>query len=358
MSTSAAPVDTADRLNDLDQFLIDNHLAGSWFRNVQRDTPLVKPEPKSGYAALHWGWTEMHRGLLEAGRLVPVGPPPGGLIEMRTVRGVGAAHQAINMNAQILMPGERTRAHHNMKNETRLVHEAPPGAVFVCDGEAFPMERGDVIVSPSWSDHDHYNAGDAPAIWIDGYDTGYSSLGADLNTRYPADAPYQEIGKPSNYGLNTLGRVQPFSRDHSPNMPRPAVRYPWSETAAAIDAMRAHNVAPDPYDGLSLMLTSTVDGGPTLPTIAWHVQVLPRSFVSGVHRHNSTTCYHAFSGEGTTTVEDERINWKTGDLFVVPPWTWHSHEIADNDDAVLFAIDDWPARTVLGFYAKEERSTH
>lgn len=354
MSTVATPVEVGAGLDELDQFLLDHHLEGSWMRQHPREHPLPKPAPLTGYKALGWKWAQMRAGLLKAGDLVGIGP--GGLTEMRTVRGEGAGKTAVYMDAQVLMPGEHTRAHFNMKNETRLVNEAPKGAVFVCDGEAFPMERGDLIISPSWSFHDHFNGGDTPAVWVDGFDTGYSGLGAELNTRLPESAPYQEIKRTDDFSLKTLGRVQLAVNRPDMTKPRPAIRYPYAETTAALAALRNSENEPDPFEGFHLMFISPTDGGPTLPTFAWHVQVLPSHFETGVHRHNSTTCYQAFEGDGRTTIEGESIEWSAGDLFVVPPWTWHSHHNASANDALLFSIDDWPARTKLGFYCKEEKN--
>ena len=104
------------------------------------------------------------------------------------------------------------------------------------------------------------------------------------------------------------------------------------------------------------MFASPVDGGSTLPTIAWHVQMLTGRQTTLEHRHNSTTWYHVFQGSGTTVIEGERVDWTDGDLFFIPPWTWHHHENTFSDDAILFSIDDWPAMTKLGFYMKEEKA--
>ncbi|HLY67887.1 MAG TPA: cupin domain-containing protein [Chloroflexota bacterium] len=329
-------------LEQLDDHLLTQHLTGSWMGRTLAGRAAPKPQPRTGYAANLWKWPDIHAGLLESGKLVPVGPQ--GLTEMRSIRGAGALDQAIDMNAQILMPGERTRAHRNMRNETRLVWQAPAGAVFVCDGQAFPMQRGDLIVSPTWTDHDHYNGGDTPAIWVDGYDTGYARLGAEINIRYPEANPYQQV-RPS-----PPERLKPWPAAPAP---RPPVHYPWPETRAALDALHS-DAQPDPYDPFQILFTSPVDGGPTLPTIAWHAQLLPSGCRTKRHRHNSTTCCHAFEGHGVTTVEDERLEWDPGDLFTIPPWTWHSHHNPSSTEAVLFSIDDWPAMTALGFYRKEE----
>ena len=118
---------------------------------------------------------------------------------MRSVVGIEARKFPIWMNAQILMPGERTQAHRNLRSETRLVCQAPKDAVFVCEYEAYPMERGDVVISPAWTFHDHWNKDTTPAIWIDGYDNGYNP-NVNINERMPNDEPYEEIKKPAAYG--------------------------------------------------------------------------------------------------------------------------------------------------------------
>ena len=60
-------------------------------------------------------------------------------------------------------------------------------------------------------------------------------------------------------------------------------------------ALRENNES-DPYDGVMIMLASPVDGGPTLPTIAWQAQLLSKKQKTLAHRHNSTTFYFAFEG--------------------------------------------------------------
>jgi gentisate 1,2-dioxygenase len=91
-----------------------------------------------------------------------------------------------------------------------------------------------------------------------------------------------------------------------------------------------------------------------LPTIAWQAQLLEKKQKTLDHRHNSTTFYFAFEGEGVLAIEGERLEYGTGDIFAVPAWTWHHHENTHDSDTILFSIDDWPAMKKLGFYMKEE----
>ena len=335
--------DVGTTTEDLERFLAEHHLVGAGLRREGQ------AKPRQGNTAAHWSWEGIHQGLMQSGKIVSIGPD--GMTGMRSVVGIEARDFPIWMNAQILMPGERTVAHRNMRSETRLICEAPPGVSMVCEFESYPLERGDVIISPAWTFHDHWNQGTEPAIWIDGYDNGYNRA-VIINEKLPNDALYQEIHKPEGYGLNTLGHVRHVSGE--PVFPLPPMHYPWTETQAALMALRNSEADGDPYDGLQLTFTSPVDGGPTLPTMAWQVQLMYPRQKTLAHRHNSTTFYHAFEGEGVTVIEGERMEWRRGDVFAVPAWKWHHHENAMDGDAILFSIDDWPAMTKLGFYMKEE----
>jgi 1-hydroxy-2-naphthoate dioxygenase len=335
-------------LEELNKWLLAHHLHGYWMRGEGGEGGLgatFKPHL--------WKWADIYPGLCKAGELVPVGPQ--GMTEMRIVglnnpRETGVA-RTISLGPQILMPGERTRAHRNLKNETRLVVKAPAGAVFIVENEAFPMEEGDLVITPTWTTHDHYNGGTEPAIWLDGLDMGLQGLGIEINERYPEDQPYQSIDRPSDYSIRTRGLVRPtwIKTEYR----RPPMRYPWAETRDALMTLKESEVEGDPYDGIRLAFRSPLDGGPTLPTLAWHVQLLVGKQITLDHRHNSTSIYYAFRGEGTAVVDGERLEWTQGDIFLVPPWTWHHHENRLADDAILYSMDDWPAMQKLGFYREE-----
>jgi hypothetical protein len=206
---------------DLERFLGEHHLVGAGLKRDKRAAV------REGKTAAHWKWDGIHRGLKRSGEIVTVGP--NGMTGMRSVVGIEAKKFPIWMNAQILMPGERTQAHRNLRSETRLVCEAPKDALFVCEYEAYPMERGDVVISPAWTFHDHWNKDTTPAIWIDGYDNGYNP-NVNINERMPNDEPYEEIKKPAGYGQRTLGLARPMV-NQAP-FPLPPMRYPWADTAA------------------------------------------------------------------------------------------------------------------------------
>ena len=94
---------------------------------------------------------------------------------------------------------------------------------------------------------------------------------------------------------------------------------------------------------MHLTYRNPVTGGPTLPTYSCEISALTPKFQGQLHRHNSTTVYHAFRGQGVTEVDGERLEWSQGDIWVVPPWTWHHHENLQDDESLLYSITDQPA---------------
>src|SRR5687768_8905224 len=224
-------------MEDLAAYLAEHHLVGAWARNSGLT-------PRKGPTVAHWNGETIRQSLLQSGKLVGIGS--GGATGMRSVVGVEARDYPVYMNAQVLMPGERTEAHRNLRSETRLVVEAPKGAVFVCEFEAYPMERGDVVISPAWTYHDHYNQGTEPAIFVDGYDNGYNP-NVNVNEKLPNGALFEAISRPEGYTRNLRGHLR-TNAGETP-FPLPPMRYAWAETDAALAAMREAELPPDPYDG-------------------------------------------------------------------------------------------------------------
>jgi gentisate 1,2-dioxygenase len=86
------------------------------------------------------------------------------------------------------------------------------------------------------------------------------------------------------------------------------------------------------------------------------IQLLRPHEKTHTHRHTSTTVCHAFRGSGVTKVSANDLSWGRGDIFVVPPWQWHSHENSTDEDAILFSITDRPSTEALGLYREEAES--
>jgi gentisate 1,2-dioxygenase len=86
----------------------------------------------------------------------------------RTTEGVHTS-DSIYAGLQIINPGETARAHRHTAFALRFIIEGANGFTAV-DGEKITMARGDVVLTPSWTWHDHGHEGNGPMIWLDGLD--------------------------------------------------------------------------------------------------------------------------------------------------------------------------------------------
>src|SRR5690606_15064220 len=68
---------------------------------------------------------------------------------------------------QMIKPGEAARAHRHTPNALRLVLDSKEDVYTVVDGVKVAMLPGDVLLTPSWTWHSHFNHSDSNAYWID-----------------------------------------------------------------------------------------------------------------------------------------------------------------------------------------------
>jgi 1-hydroxy-2-naphthoate dioxygenase len=254
----------------------------------------------------------------------------------------------IHISVQLVKPGEIAKAHRHVAAAIRYVLKGSARGFTIVEGERFAMEEGDLITTPNWTWHDHYNGSSEPIVWLDGLDVRLVSyMGAMLQENYKAEQ--QPVEKPDGYSGKVLGRARPgwFQSPHA----TPPYRYPWQDTYATLQALKESEG--DPYDGVLLEYTNPRTGGPTLPTFSCEIQLLRPKETTRSHRHTSTTIYHAFRGEGSTVVGGETLQWSQGDIFLVPPWYPHRHQNRQNQDAILFSTTDRPAALALGLYREE-----
>jgi gentisate 1,2-dioxygenase len=329
-----------ENVGGLDAWLAERNLGGHW-NGLAGERQEFKP--------FLWKWADIYAGLMKACELVPMDETGRRTIQLRNPHLAGRMSNTIHMSVQCVMPGEVAEAHRHTAAAVRYVVQGVKGAYTVVEGEPVPMETGDLITTPGWTWHDHYNEGTEPVIWLDGLDIRLANIGKMLGEPYRETR--QAHDKAVGFSSKTLGNVKPnwLKSEHK----TPPYRYAWADTQAALDALHESEVEPDPYDGFQLTYTHPLTGGPTLPTFACELQQLPAGLTTQDHRHISTTIYQAFRGSGVTVIDGERFEWSQGDIFVVPPWSWHHHENASGSESMLYSMDDYPALQALDLYREE-----
>lgn len=316
------------------------------------DVPTMTRDPQSPMKPLHWRWSDlsvlMHRigaeVALEAGgdrrtlRLANPGLPYG---TTPTFWG----------SIQYILPGEVATAHRHAPHAFRFIMQGG-GATTAVDGERYPMNKGDVVLTPAWSWHDHRHDGKEPMIWLDGLDI---SLVKSLHAMF--FEPYS-LNQQSLLPVPDTSRRQYGSGIMRPARRVPAGRaspllvYPWEQAEAALRDYAG--TTPDVHDDFVLEYQNPTTGGPAFSTLGLYLQWLRPEVHCQAHRHTGSSLYHVVRGEGATIMQGQRHDWTQGDFIALPPWVWHEHlNRSSQDEAILFRVDDLPAITALGLYQEE-----
>ena len=116
----------------------------------------------------------------------------------------------------------------------------------------------------------------------------------------------------------------------------------WASTASA--------------GGIILEYTNRSTGGPVMPTIDCHMQLLRPREKTQVRRSVCGTNYHVVEGAGCSIVGDQRLDWEEKDVFTVPTWTFCEHVNTGDRPAFLFSFSDAPVMKALRLYRDETRS--
>ncbi len=317
------------------------------------DPPLFTRDPRSTMVPVHWRAADLDRLLRRIGESLKL--EVGG--QRRTLR---LANPGLSQGTtptfwasiQYILPGEVATGHRHAATALRFIMRGS-GADTIVEGERYAMNEGDLVLTPSWTWHDHENGTDQPMVWLDVLDI---SLVRSLHAVFfeGSDAPRQSAGADSDRSFRAFGSgiMRPPGARHA-GPASPVLAYAWDRALAALEA--AATLDPDPYDDVILDYVNPATGGPALPTIGTALQMLRPGAATRAHRHTGSAVYYAVRGAGTMTVGDHRFDWGAGDFVAVPPWASHAHRNASaNDPAILFRVDDLPALRALGLYREAD----
>lgn len=340
------------QLEALHQRLAENSLGGHW-------------QPRQSAAPLQpflWRWPVIYSCLMESGEVVKLGHIDEAA-KRRTVQLVNPALTAqkattrtLQMSIQLVKAGERAECHRHTAAALRFIVEGDGSAYTTVEGEQMFMEPGDLVLTPNWTWHDHFNPGNQQVVWLDVLDSHLTNhLDATFHENY-GEGPAQPVIKSDGSCRQSLGTIRARS-SHVDGRTLPYT-YKWRDTLAALQDAAAASPR-DESDGVLLEYTNPLTGGATMPTIGCWVQWLAPGAATKPHRHTSSTVYHVVEGEGATTVGDKKnggneLTWAAKDCFFVPSWKWHHfRNDSRKNPAILFSVTDRPVLESLGLYREE-----
>jgi len=338
-----AKVNTSNAREDFYARIDRHHLTPLW----EVLGSLVIPEPKSPCVAAHWAYDELRDYLLEAGALITAKEAERRVLvlENPALRGNSSITQTLYCGLQVIMPGEVAPSHRHTQSALRYVIEGD-GAYTAVDGERVTMKRGDFIITPSWTWHDHGNTGDEPVVWMDGLDIPLVRL-LDASFAERLGEETQAVTRPEGDALSRFGaNMLPVDWEPS-SKTSPVFHYPYERSRETLDTL-ARTGPLHPAHGIKMQFVNPASGASAMPTIGTFIQYLPKGFEGSSERVTDGTIYHVVEGTGRTVVGATSFAWKPRDIFVAPSWLPVRHEA--DEDAVLFSFSDRPVQKALGLW--------
>ncbi|MCW2499645.1 MAG: gentisate 1,2-dioxygenase / 1-hydroxy-2-naphthoate dioxygenase [Frankiales bacterium] len=339
-------------LADFDSELAAEHIKGQWLIDPLLERLAGGPRP-AGQAHI-WRWRDIEARLDEACDVLAEGLTARRSLALMNPALPGGTTHTLTAGIQMLNPGEQAWAHRHTMSAIRFVIRGGPGLSTVVDGEACQMDDYDLVLTPSWTWHDHHNDTTGNPVWLDALDIG---LIMSLNTGfYETYGEERQALRPSQgeYLSQRAGLVRPVWEQRKERLA--PFRYAWSDVEPVLLSMADQEGSP--YDGVVLEYVNPMTGGPTTPTLSCWVQMLRPHEQTQSHRHTSSSIYFVVRGEGTTRVGDEEISWGQHDTFVVPNWLEHSFRNSSaSSEAILFSVNDIPTLRALGLYYEQPETS-
>jgi len=318
------------------------HLAPLW--SVLKG--LVPSEPLPAARPFKWAWEDVYPQLLRAGGLITAEEAERRVLVLENpgLPNKSQITDTLYAGLQLILPGETAPAHRHTQSALRFVLHGT-GAYTAVDGEKTPMHRGDFIITPHWTWHDHGHEGTEPVVWLDGLDVPLVTfLRAGFREEYEEKAQVTtraagESAARFGSGLLPLDYV-------AKGQTSPLFSYPYSRSREAIE-IQAKTSEPDPHLGVCLRYVNPVTGGWPMPTIGTVLRYYPRGFSTKAYRSTDSVVLVGLEGQAEVCMHGaEPFRIGPNDIVVVPGWTQWT--VAAQEDTVLFSYSDRPVHEKLG----------
>ena len=326
-------------------------------------------------AAHRWRWAEIGpyldriaeiaRTAVEAGDASPiefadrqqfllVNPGLGGRLQVANT---------IRCAVSIYNPGDVAPVHMHSPNASRTILSENGGYTTI-EGERCEAARGDLILTPNGTWHDHGNDGSTPVVWADILDFPLLEfldcvwIDEDFPGEREANARAQKPLQPHGYSARFYGRggILPGFVGHARGIGQatsPVFHYRGADIREALDALGSETG--DPYEGITIDFVNPATGDPVFPTLGYSAQLLRAGEATRWKRATANGFYIVLDGEGTTEIAGRSFEWRTNDIFVIPNFLWRRHINRGPGDAVLYVCTDRPLFEKIGQYRAQGR---
>ncbi|MDA8081607.1 MAG: cupin domain-containing protein [Actinomycetota bacterium] len=258
----------------------------------------------------------------------------------------------------IYNPGDIAPAHVHSPNASRTILTDNGGYTNI-EGERCEARRGDVILTPNGTWHDHGNDGEEPVVWIDTLDWPLMEYldCAWVDQDYQAAAGTTDRTQPVRHvdgysqKLYKNGGMRPTFVSHQRGFSQrltPLFHYSGVDIRNSLVDLK--DETGDPYEAIQMELVNPVTGESVFPTLRYGAQLLRPNEATRPKRETSSGYYVVINGEGYTEINGQKFDWKPNDVIAVPNFLWRRHVNTSSEDAILYSVSDAALMRNIGQY--------
>jgi len=328
------------------QSLTEKNLVPIW-PVLRSALPYDKPDRRT--LPVLWRYRDIRPELLRAGELTPIEKAERRVLALANP-GLGLentqATPSIFIGLQLILPRETAPNHRHSPSAVRMVVEGS-GGFTVVEGEKCPMEKGDLILTPSGLWHEHGHEGTGPVIWLDALDL---PIVRTLEASYAVEGEPQSVRNEPDSSQSRYRRsgLVPYRSLDARRAHYPLMRYPWTEVRAALTALAT---VTSKSELVQLAYVNPETGRECMPVLGFSAIMLRPGETIAAQRRSASAVLHIVEGEGEAEIDGVTLNFTDSDTLAVPT---HAKVLLANrktkSPAFLFQIDDAPLQRKCGFY--------
>jgi gentisate 1,2-dioxygenase len=317
-------------------------------------------------AAYRWRWKEYSDYLQRLSRIAAEADVPP--IEFADRQSILLTNPGLNGRLQvtntircaisIYNPGDIAPAHVHSPNASRTILSSKGGYTNV-EGERCEATRGDIILTPNGTWHDHGNEDKEPVIWIDMLDWPLMEfldcawVDQEYKPSSGSNAKSQSTLHTSGYSeqLYGTGGLMPTFVSHQVGWghdPSPYIHFRGEQIAATLRKLSKQ--PGDPHEGIQLQLVNPVTGKPVFSTLNYQAQLLRPGEETLPKRETCGTFHVVIEGKGKTEIGSQTFDWEANDIMVVPNFVWRKHINTGSSDAIIYTVSDSTLLRSIGQY--------
>ena len=258
----------------------------------------------------------------------------------------------------IYNPGDIAPAHVHSPNASRTILSEKGGYTNV-EGERCEAERGDIILTPNGTWHDHGNEAKAPVIWIDMLDWPLMEfldcawVDQDFEPGAGSNSKSQETAHKDGYSgrLYGSGGMVPTFLPHQIGFgrdPAPLIHFRGAKIREALKALSKEKG--DAHEGIQMQFVNPVTGKPVFSTLDYKAQLIRPGEELLPKRETCSTFIVVIAGKGKSEIGGQTFDWQENDIMVVPNFLWRRHVNTGKSDAILYTVSDEALLRNIGQY--------